>query len=202
MTKSLKYTWPVIVGILLLIYNALIGFRYIPALAIIPDITTLFFTFVAIYYVYTSPFGQTQFLPLATLIVLRYLIPILVPFKLITGISFYMGSNVFILFYYCIRTLQKEPIQKIDYSKLFLVGGFILLQLVYYGGLIYLNNSSIEEFEYSEGDYLRGIGYINVISRLVAYGLVLVHLWHIGKWEKNQLDQNEMELIDKIGKEE
>lgn len=201
MTKTLKYTWPAFVCIFLLTYNALESFGIAPELPF-TEFFTLFFTFAGIYYLYTSPFGQTQFLALATLLLIRFLIPILVPFGVMTGISFYIGSNVFILFYYSLRTLQKEPIQKPDYSKLFLVGGFILLQVAYYGGLIYVNHTPDEELSYSYGSYITFLEYVNIFSRFIAYGLVLVHLWHIGKWEKDQLDQREMELIEKIGEEE
>jgi len=202
MTKSIKYTWPVLAYILI---NGIGLLMYVGGLPY-PDsfntISTLLISVCGIYYLYTSPFSETNFLPLTSLIIIRYFIPIMVPFTITTGISFYMGSNMAILFLYALRTLNKEPIRKIDYTKLFLLGGFIFLQIAHYGGLLYIEYTPKKNLSFPLGTYLSWISYMNAIARFIVFILALVHLWHVGKWEKDNLDQEELDLIDRIGEED
>ncbi|MEL6253531.1 MAG: hypothetical protein AAFR87_16100 [Bacteroidota bacterium] len=198
MTKSLRYTWPIFVYLIMVVFLYIGSLGEVAELVRLRELINVVLTIGAIYYLYTSPFSQTHFLPLFTLLIVRLMVPMLVPFNATTGVSFYMGSNMAVLFFYSLRTLHKEPIRKVDYRKLYLVGATIIFQCVYYGILVFM----YEETEAMDRDeFFTGASAVNLISQIFIVWLVITHLRLLGKWEKDQLDEEEMELIEKIGEE-
>ena len=196
MSKSFKYLWPVILYAILTSLLRLSG-------TLLPDydeeivpISNLLITIGAIFYLYTSPFSQSYFLPLFTLLILRYFIPILVPFTFTTALSFYMGSNMALLFFYSLRTLQKEPRRKIDVSKLILVACIVLLII---GQYVLFMIFELDEMETGSFGILSSI--ITFATQALIAILVFVHLRMLGKWEADSLDGNEEKLIDEIGRD-
>ena len=207
MKWSSKYLWPLYAYVILNLLGLLVaGFGSFQLQleygSTISNLSSLLITLGGIYYLYTSPFGSTQFLPLATLIVIRYMIPIMMPFTFTTATSFYMGSNLAVLLFYCFRTLQKEPIRKVDYTKLLLLGGFIFLQVAYYAGLLYLQRVEENELPFPKENLRNAVSVINMTSLIFVGVLVFIHVNLIMKFEQDQLDKEEMDRIDEIGKEE
>jgi len=198
MTKSFRYTWPVFAYLIMVAVLYIGSLGEIAELVRLRELINVILTVGAIYYLYTSPFSQTHFLPLFTLLIVRLMVPMLVPFNVTTGVSFYMGSNMAVLFFYSLRTLHKEPIRKVDYWKLYLVGATIVFQCVYYAILVFM----YEETEAMDRDeFFTGASAVNLLSQIFIVALVIIHLRLVGKWEKDQLDEEEMELIEKIGEE-
>ena len=196
MTKSLRYTWPVFAYLIMVVFLYVGSLGEVAELVRLRELINVILTVGAIYYLYTSPFSQTHFLPLFTLLIVRLMVPMLVPFNATTGISFYMGSNMAVLFFYSLRTLHKEPIRKVDYRKLYLVGATIIFQCVYYGILVFM----YEETEAMDrNEFFTGASAVNLLSQIFIVWLVVIHLKLVGKWEKDQLDAEEIGLIEQIG---
>ena len=88
MTKSLRYTWPVFAYLIMVVALYIGSLGEIAELVRLRELINVILTVGAIYYLYTSPFSQTHFLPLFTLLIVRLMVPMLVPFNVTTGVSF------------------------------------------------------------------------------------------------------------------
>jgi len=88
-----------------------------------------------------------------------------------------------ILFFYSLRTLGKKPLRQVDYTKLILVGIIIILFIAYYAVLLSIAPSLPPD---QKDTYLYLSAILTTGSQLMIAVLVLVHLWQIGKWEKDQ----------------
>lgn len=107
-----------------------------------------------------------------------------------------MGSNMAVLFFYSLRTLQKEPRRKVDITKLILVGSIVLLIIGHYCLILIFE---LDEIGSSSLDILSSL-FTFATQALIAI-LVIIHLRMLGKWEADSLDRNEEDLIDEIGKD-